>query len=93
MANTVARPLVWEETFSVRGDGERDSTGWEAPNGFNHWYRIDSYFGSDSLGFRVEFDHVQLGDFDDPDAARGCAQDHFEKMVRASLSSEQREKS
>lgn len=81
------RPLDWQETFVDRGDGSKDQSGWEADNGFNGWYSIEMYFGSDSYGWSVQFDTDVIGDFDDPDRAKAAAQKHFEQRISLALPS------
>lgn len=81
-----ARALDWQEILTDRGDGSSDVTGWEADSGFGPWYSVEQYFGSDSYGWLVDYDAVQIGDFDDPDRAKKCAQDDFAKRVAAALS-------
>ena len=80
------KSLKWQGTFIDRGDGSQDQAGWEADTGFGVWYQIEQYFGSDSYGYRVSFDHEMIGDHDDPDQAKATAQKHFEKRIRAALS-------
>lgn len=84
LAKTV-RKLDWETTFEDRGDGSSEEKGFEAEAPWGNWYRIEMYFASDSYGWQVEYDHTILGNFDDPDKAKDCAQDHFDKCVTAAL--------
>lgn len=79
------RALDWQETFTDRGDGSSDHTGWEAPSGFGPFYEIDQYFGSDSYVWQVRYDLERIGDFDDPDQAKACAQEHFAERVTSAL--------
>ena len=81
-----ARPLEWLETFTDRGDGSKDQTGWEADSGFGSWYGVDLYFASDSYAWQVKFDCDVIGDSDDPDAAKAIAQKHLQDRIDAALS-------
>lgn len=80
------KPLDWQETFTDRGDGSKDQTGWEADSGFGAWYAINQYFGSDSYGWEVQFDFDVIADCDDPDKAKAAAQADYEKRISAALS-------
>lgn len=79
----IARPLDWQETFTDRGDGSKDLTGWEAETHFGTWYSVEQYFGSDSYAWHVKHDFDVVADCDDPDQAQAAAQADFEKRVRA----------
>jgi hypothetical protein len=78
--------LVWEETFTPRGDGQSDHTGWEAAGRLGQigpYYVIEMYFASDSYGWRVKYGFNPIGDADDPDTAKAIAQRHFNKIGAA----------
>ena len=81
-AQSAVKPLPWEEINRDRGDGGQDLAGWEAASGFGPFYEIEVGHSS----FDVSYDCQKLGDFDDADQAKKCAQDHFEKAVRGALS-------
>lgn len=81
VAQAVVKPLPWDEINRDRGDGGQDLAGWEADSGFGPFYEIEVGCSS----FEVSYDCTKLGDFDDPDQAKKCAQDHFEKAVRSAL--------
>lgn len=87
---TQVRKLDWQETYADRGDGGKDHTGWEAENGFGEYYTVEMYFGSDSYGWQVNFDYTMLGDFDDPERGKACAQADFERRILACLSQDER---
>lgn len=82
VAQGALRRLDWQETFTDRGDGSKDQTGWEADSGFGSWYSVEQYFGSDSYGWETKFYCEVISDHDDPEQAKKAAQDDFE--IRAS---------
>lgn len=75
------RSLDWQETLVDRGDGSSEVGGWEAESGFGNFYSVEQYFASDSYGFLAKFEFDVIGDFDDPDRAKECAQKDFEKRA------------
>ena len=81
------RALDWQEILVDRGDGSSDVGGWEADSGFDNFYSVEQYFASDSYGFSVKFEFDVIGDFDDPDRAKECAQKDFEKRALALIQS------
>ena len=80
-AQYALRRLDWQETFTDRGDGSKDQTGWEADSGFGSWYSVEQYFGSDSYGWETKFDCEVISDHDDPEQAKKAAQDDFERRA------------
>ncbi len=82
------RQLEWQPIYVDRGDGGQDEAGWEADTGFGVFYGIDEYFGSDSYGWKVCMDYEAIGDFDDPEKAKACAQADFERRIQSALKTE-----
>jgi hypothetical protein len=79
------KPLDWQTTYVDRGDGQKEESGWEADNGFNQWYSVETYFGTDSYGWRVMFDCDVIADHDDPERAKAAAQEHFASRILSRL--------
>lgn len=79
------KQLDWQETFIDRGDGSKEVSGWEADSGFNQWYTVEQYFGSDSLGFTAVFDFETISDHDDPEDAKKSAQADFERRINSAI--------
>lgn len=79
------KPLDWQTTYVDRGDGQKEESGWEADNGFNQWYSVEMYFGTDSYGWQVKFDCDVIADHDDPERAKAAAQEHFASRILSRL--------
>lgn len=75
------KALDWQELSSDRGDGSRETTGWEADSGFGAWYIIEIGTG----GFKVAFDGLAIGETIHPERAKSAAQEDFEKRVAGCL--------
>lgn len=75
------RPLKWEELEEDRGDGLKEVRGWESDSGFNMFYEIDRTLD----GYSVSFDYKVFGQFEDPDAAKACAQAHYDRKISEAI--------
>lgn len=82
LVRAAIKPLVWEETFIARGDGQSEHDG---------GYEAESIFGFYCIGMGEQrwvsrdTDHNMIGDYDDPALAKAAAQADYESRLIATL--------